>query len=169
MQLKEPLHCFSVDFSWSFPQIPDCLISKGRVSATRVNSAAESSSLKEENPQEDRMTVTSQINEWTKENPTMESNVGKDKKDRSKERKRYTQRAKQGVLRKRVLLPPGLKAKRSEPQLNFIQPEERKDGRKRKGDAERCSEHKWDNRRETEPKKKGEMKEMKRVEEYTKG
>lgn len=62
------------------------------------------------------------------------SKVSKDdgSKEKSKEIKRYTQRAKQGVLRKRVLLPPGLKAKRSEPQLNFTQPEEREDGRKRR-------------------------------------
>lgn len=46
------------------------------------------------------------------------------KREEQRNVKRYTQRAKQGVLRKRVLLPPGLRAKRSEPQLNFTQPEE---------------------------------------------
>lgn len=49
-----------------------------------------------------------------------------------------------------------MKAKRSEPQLNFIQPEERKDGRKKKGDAERCSEHKMEiiGEKQEDPKKR---------------
>ena len=34
----------------------------------------------------------------------------------------YTQRAKQGVLRNRVLLPPGLNVTCSDAQLNFAQP-----------------------------------------------
>lgn len=46
------------------------------------------------------------------------------KREEQRNVERYTQRAKQGVLRKRVLLPPGLRAKRSEPQLSFTQPEE---------------------------------------------
>lgn len=52
------------------------------------------------------------------------ANANGHKREEQRNVKRYTQRAKQGVLRKRVLLPPGLKAKRSEPQLNFTQPEE---------------------------------------------
>jgi hypothetical protein len=55
-------------------------------------------------------------------------------KEKAKEIKRYTQRAKQGVLRKRVRLPPGLKARRSEPQLNFTQPGEREGWRESGGE-----------------------------------
>lgn len=52
------------------------------------------------------------------------ANANGHKREEQRNVKRYTQRAKQGVLRKRVLLPPGLRAKRSVPQLNFTQPEE---------------------------------------------
>lgn len=60
--------------------------------------------------------------------PKQESreSVGKETKE-----KRYTQRAKHGVLRKRVLLPPGLKVTLSDPQLNFTQPVAQKEGRER--------------------------------------
>ena len=54
-------------------------------------------------------------------------------KEKAKEIKRYTQRAKQGVLRKRVRLPPGLKARRSDPQLNFTQPGEKEGWRDSRG------------------------------------
>lgn len=47
-------------------------------------------------------------------------------------KKRYTQRAKQGVLRKRVLLPPGLKVTLSDPQLNFTQPVVQKEGKRKR-------------------------------------
>lgn len=63
--------------------------------------------------------------------------VGKKTKE-----KRYTQRAKHGVLRKRVLLPPGLKVTLSDPQLNFIQPVAQKEREERKKEQGREKERK---------------------------